>query len=154
METKLNIDETDIRILSLMQNDAKIGYKDIATKLGVSLGTVHIRIKKMEALGIIKDFSINIKYDLLGYELVAFIGLIINSKKANQVVEQLEKISEITELHHTTGEFHMLAKIVCNNTTTLRKLIIESVNAIEGIEKTETIISLAELISRKVNLEK
>lgn len=154
MENKLNIDETDIKVLSLMQNDAKMGYKDISAKLGISLGTVHIRIKKLESFGVIKDFSLNIQYDLLGYDLIAFIGLIINSKKANHVVEELQKIEEITELHHTTGEFHMLAKVICRNTKTFRNLIIEKVNAIEGIEKTETIISLSELISRKINLQK
>ncbi|MBN2681006.1 MAG: Lrp/AsnC ligand binding domain-containing protein [Bacteroidales bacterium] len=154
MEARLNIDDIDINILSLMQNDAKIGYKDISNRLGISLGTVHIRIKKLESFGIIKDFSLNIKYDLLGYELTAFIGLIINSKKANHVISELEKIEEVIELHHTTGEFHMLAKVLCRNTKTLRQLIIEKVNAIEGIEKTETIISLSELISRKINLIK
>jgi len=153
MDSKLNIDKTDIQILQIIQEDSKIAYKDIAQKLDISLGTVHVRIKKLESMNVIKDFTVNLDYFQLGYELMAFIGLIINGKQADKVIKALEKVPEIAELHHTTGGYHMLAKIICKNTHVLRNIIIHKINSIEGIEKTETIVSLAELFHRKIQIE-
>lgn len=148
MKKKGNIDEMDQKILNILLKDAKVAYKDIAAMLKVSLGTIHIRIKKLESLKIIKRFTLNVDYYELGYTVSAFIGLIIDGKKHKEVLEELLKIKEIVELHHTTGKYHMFAKITCKDPKNLREILINKVNKIEGIEKTETTISLSELASR------
>jgi Lrp/AsnC family transcriptional regulator for asnA, asnC and gidA len=145
---EFKLDKTDLDIITLLLKNAKTPYKEISKKLNISLGTVHVRLKKLESLKVIKGFSVDIDFEKLGYNLVVFIGLIINGKYHESVVKELLAINELIELHHTTGKYHMLAKLICKNPTQLRDILITKINSIEGIEKTETTISLAELISK------
>ena len=148
------IDKLDLDILSLLIQDAKIPYKDIAGKHKISLGTVHTRIKKLEAHEIINNYTVDVDFSKIGYELSAFIGLIIDGKSHQAVARQLTDIDEITELHHTSGQFHMLAKVICTNTQQLKNVLINKINKIKGIEKTETTISLVQLFSRPASVAK
>ncbi len=142
------LDKTDFDIIDILLKKAKTPYKQISKQLNISLGTVHVRLKKLEALNVIRGFNIDIDFEVLGYSLLVFIGLIINGKKHENVVSELEKIEELVELHHTTGKYHMFAKLLCKNTKQLRKILINQINSIDGIEKTETTISLARIISK------
>lgn len=145
---KIKLDETDFEIISYLQKNAKTPYKEIAKKMKVSMGTVHTRLKKLEKLKVIRGFSVDLDFEKLGYNLIVFIGLIINGKEHEKVVEDLMKIDELIELHHTTGKYHMFAKLICRNPTQLREILINKLNSIKGIEKTETTISLGVLMSR------
>lgn len=153
MEKPANIDEVDLRILTVLLEDAKIPYKEIAKQLKVSLGTIHVRIKKLEAAGVIKGFTLNTDFFKLGYTITAFIGLIIDGKIHEQVVSDLSKIKQLVELHHTTGKYHMFAKVVCRDPKVLREVLINGINTVKGVEKTETTISLTEVIARPVSIE-
>ncbi|MBI4648386.1 MAG: Lrp/AsnC ligand binding domain-containing protein [Bacteroidia bacterium] len=153
MEKQGNIDELDLQIITILLKDAKVPYKEIAKQLKVSLGTIHVRIKKMESLNIIKGFTLDANYYRLGFTITAFIGLIINGKLYEKVAEGLEKIEEIVELHHTTGKYHMFAKVVCEDPHALRGVLINKINNIEGVEKTETTISLSEVFDRPVKIK-
>ena len=148
---KHGINNLDLQIISLLLKNSKIPYKEMSKKLNVSLGTIHVRIKKLEELQVIRNYTMDIDFLKLNLNLTAFIGLIINTKAHDTIVKQLKEIPNITELHHTTGGYHMLAKIVCKSTTQLREILINKINSIEGIEKTETTISLAEIISNSYN---
>lgn len=143
------LDKTDLAIISLLLQNAKLPYKEISQKLKISLGTVHVRLKKLETMKIIKGFSVNVDFEKLGYNLMVFVGLIINGKNHSTVVDELKKIDELVELHHTTGKYHMFAKLLCKSPKQLREILIEKVNSIEGVEKTETTISLAEIVSKQ-----
>ena len=68
-------------------------------------------------------------------------------------VEQLRKVKEIVELHYTTGAYSMFAKIICRDTNHLRSVLNDHIQAIEGIQRTETFISLEESIKRQIKLE-
>ena len=75
MNSNLEIDKTDLKILSMLMEDASIAYTDIAKKIAVSGGTVHVRMKKMEQMGIVKSSQLNIDYSKLGYDITSFIGI-------------------------------------------------------------------------------
>jgi len=79
-------------------------------------------------------------------KLTAFIGFTINPKLHKKIASELLKIPEITDLHHTTGNFHMLAKLICKDSDQLREILQDKLTEIAGIEKTETMISLEEVI--------
>jgi|AntAceMinimDraft_17_1070374.scaffolds.fasta_scaffold21879_2 Lrp/AsnC family transcriptional regulator for asnA, asnC and gidA len=140
------IDKTDIEIMSILLKDAKSTYTEIGEQLNVSVGTIHVRIKKLEALNIIKGFTLDVDMSRLGLDLVAFIGFTIDGKSYKKIVERLKSIKEIVELSHTTGNYHMFAKVICKDTKQLKNLLLNKINAIDGIEKTETSISLEEIL--------
>lgn len=141
------IDETDIGIISMLLKDAKSTYTEIGEQLNVSVGTVHVRIKKLEALNIIRGFTLDVDMSKLGLDLVAFIGFTIDGKSYKKIIEKLKNIKEIVELSHTTGNYHMFAKVICKDTKQLKNVLLNKINAIDGIEKTETSISLEKILS-------
>lgn len=153
-QQNLEIDNLDIQILSFLMNDATIPYTEIAKKLIVSGGTIHVRMKKMEDMGIIKGSNLIIDAQKVGYDICAFLGIFLEKGSIyKDAVEQLRKVKEIVELHYTTGAYSMFAKIVCRDTNHLRSVLNDSIQGIEGIQRTETFISLEESIKRQIRLE-
>ena len=149
-----DIDTTDLQILSYLMDDAKIPYTEIAKQLAISSGTVHVRMKKMEELGIIKSSNLKINYEKLGYDITAFIGIHLRqSRLYDTVCKQLLKIPEIVDLHYTTGEFAMFAKVVCKDTRHLREILHDKLARIDEITRTDTFISLEESINRQLKIE-
>ena len=147
------LDNTDLGILNILMKDAKTPYTVIGEKLFVSAGTVHVRMKKMEKLGIIKTSTLNIDYAKIGYDVTAFIGIYLNnSKYYDSVVEQLKEIPEVTGIHYTTGAYSMFGKIVCRDTRHLRTVLHDKLQKVEGIQRTDTLISLEESINRSIDL--
>lgn len=153
MEKYDNVDELDLMIIALLMKDAKTPYSEIGGQLNVSGGTIHVRIKKLENLGIIKGSTLNIDYAKLGFSLTAFLGInLLTGKRHEEVVKGLNDISEIVELHYTTGIYHLFAKVICLNSDHLSDILINKISLIEGIDKTETIISLKGSTNSPINL--
>tara|TARA_B110000977_G_scaffold114754_1_gene148352 strand:- start:1174 stop:1587 length:414 start_codon:yes stop_codon:yes gene_type:complete len=136
----------------LMEN-AKTPYTEIAKKLLVSPGTVHVRMKKMEETGLVKKSHLAINYELLGYDLTAFLGIYLEKgSNYKDVIKQMEKIPEIIEAHYTTGVYSIFAKITCKNTKHMRQVLNEEIQSVTGIQRTETIISLEQSIEKQLQL--
>ena len=152
MPKELKMDEVDHKILDLLVEDTRIPFTDIAKKLYISAGTVHIRVKKMEKIGIIKGSSLILDWKKLGYTFTAYVGLLINnSSQIKYIIEKLKKIPNITVAHVTSGRFNIYLKIRAKSTTHAKNIIF-SLDEIEGVYRTESMISLEESISDKQRL--
>lgn len=146
------IDQLDRQILAKLVEDGKTPYTDIAKQLFVSSGTIHVRMKKLEQLGIVKGSSLTVDYQKLGYDITAFLGIHLDkSSLYDDVVDQLKQIPEIVEANYTTGLYSIFTKIVCKDTNHLRRVLHDKIQKISGIQRTETFISLEQSINRAVN---
>ena len=153
MESNYQIDNIDRGILSELMINAKVPYTEIAKKLIVSAGTIHVRMKKMEEVGIVKNSRLHINYELLGFDLTAFLGIYLEKGSTyTDVIQQLNLIPEIVEAHYTTGVYSIFAKIRCKNTKHMRQILNEEIQSIKGIQRTETIISLEQSIDKHIIL--
>ncbi len=153
MESNYQIDNIDRGILSELMINAKEPYTEIAKKLIVSAGTIHVRMKKMEEAGIVKNSRLHINYELLGFDLTAFLGIYLEKgSNYTDVIQQLNLIPEIVEAHYTTGVYSIFAKIRCKNTKHMRQILNEEIQSIKGIQRTETIISLEQSIDKHIIL--
>ncbi len=153
MPENFQIDNTDLQILSYLTQDAMMPYTEIAKKIFVSSGTVHVRMNKLHELGIVKGSQLQIDYTKLGYDVKAFLGVYLEKNSLyDKVAELLKKIPEIVELNYTTGNYSMFVKILCRDTQHLREVLHDKIQKIGGIERTETFISLEESINRPVIL--
>lgn len=149
MATKLNLDKLDFQIIQEMMATAETSYADLGKKLFVSGGTIHVRIKKLQELGIVKGTKLNVDLKALGYDVIAFIGIFLEkSSLYDTVAKELKKIPEIVRLNYTTGNYSMFAEIVCKDIQQLRFVLHDELQKIKGIERTETFISLDESFSR------
>ena len=151
MEQIYKIDKLDKEILSILMKDAKVPYTEIAQRLIVSAGTIHVRMKRMEKLGIVKGATLVLDQAKMGYDLMAFIGIyLVKGSAYNEVIAEIDKIPEVVEAHYTTGEYSIFAKIISRNTGHLREVINDKIQPINGIMRTETIISLSESIRKQI----
>ena len=150
MEKILDIDNVDLKIISLLNEDAKTPYTEIAKKVFVSSGTVHVRIKKLEDMGVVKSATLTIDFSKLGYDISAFLGIYLEkSSLYDSVIEKLKGISEVVSAYYTTGNYSIFAKIICRDTNHLR-LVLDKIQKVEGIDRTETLIVLEESINRPI----
>ena len=149
---KFKLDEIDYKVLDLLIDNSRIPYTDIAKKLLISAGTVHVRIKKMEDAGIISGSSLKLDYKKLGYTFIAYIGIFLEKTHlTNEVLEKLNSIPFVTVAHITTGRFNIYCKIRSRNTNHAKEIIF-MIDDIDGVSRTETMISLEESINDKKRL--
>ena len=153
MRAKLNLDKLDLQIIQAMMEDAEISYADLGKKLFVSGGTIHVRIKKLEEQKVVKGKKLSVDLKLLGYDVIAFIGIYLEkSSLYDSVARELRKIPQIVRLNYTTGNYSMFAEIVCKDILQLRYVLHDELQKIKGIERTETFISLEESFSRHIEV--
>jgi Lrp/AsnC family transcriptional regulator for asnA, asnC and gidA len=153
MQKYSDIDSTDLRILSLLIENAALPYTEIGKRVFVSGGTVHVRMKKLEQMGIVKGSQLVIDPAKLGWDISAFLGIYLDkSSLYEQVAKELENIPEVVNIHYTTGIYSIFLKIVCKDTGHLREILHDKIQKVSGIQRTETFISLEERINRSIPL--
>jgi Lrp/AsnC family transcriptional regulator for asnA, asnC and gidA len=149
---KNDIDKIDLEIIKHLSSNAKISYTDLASKILVSPSTVHVRVKKLEDIGVIKNFTINIDYNKLGLSFTSYLGVFLDKAKSfDKVVASLRKIPQITVIDFTTGQFSVFCKVRAMDSSAARD-VLKNVHSIEGIRRTETFISMEELLNDKDSL--
>jgi len=149
MSKNYEIDNIDLKILNILSEDAKMPYTEVAKKVFVSGGTVHVRMKKMEEIGIIKGTTLKIDYSKLGYDITCFLGIYLEkSSLYDRVVSELKSIDEIATIRYTTGNYNIFCKIYCKDTQHLKDVLHDKIQKVDGIESTETFISLEESVNK------
>ena len=149
-------DKLDRDIIDTLLENADMPYTEVAKKLFVSSGTIHVRMKKLQdQLKVIRGSQLDIDYTKLGYDITAFIGIFLEKSSLYETVtEKLKTIPEIVSAHYTTGNYSIFARIVCKDTNHLRSILSDKVQNINGIQRTETFISLDESIDRPLRITK
>jgi Lrp/AsnC family transcriptional regulator for asnA, asnC and gidA len=152
MKEKLEIDQLDKQILGKLMEDARTPYTEVAKQLFVSSGTIHVRMKYLEEQGVVVGSGLRLDYHKLGYDVTAFLGIYLDkSSLYDEVAAQLEQIPEVVEANYTTGIYSIFARIICRDTNHLRQILHDKIQKIQGIQRTETFISLEQSINRPVN---
>lgn len=137
----MELDEADHKILRELQRDARISFKTIARKVGVSEATVFVRVRKMQEGGVIRGFSAIVDPKAVGKELTALVLVRANPKAFPGTLDALKKFDDIYEIYDVTGEYYSILKIRTSGTEGLGK-IMDAIGTIDGIAGTETIIVL------------
>jgi len=149
---KFKLDEIDHQILDMLIRNTRVPFTDIAKKLLISAGTVHVRVKKMEEAGIITGSSLSVDYEKLGYSFIAYVGIFLQKTSMTKfVLERINDIPYVTVAHITTGKFNIFCKIRAKDTQHAKDVIF-MIDDIDGVYRTETMISLEESINDKKRL--
>ena len=110
---------------------------DIAKELEISDATVHIRVRRLLAAGILRKFTISADNALLGYDHLAFLGININEGSADEVIATLSQFDEILELHEMYSQFDLLLKIRTKSLKEMRDIIANKIGRIPQIREAE-----------------
>ena len=150
---KVQIDAVDQKILSYLIKNARIPFLEIARECGISGAAIHQRVKKLEDAGIIDGSRFIVKPRALGYEVCAYVGISLDHAHQHKiVVEKIDAIPEIVECHFITGSFTFLVKMLCKDNQHLMGILINTLQNIPGVSKTETFISLDQTVDREIKL--
>ena len=136
------LDEVNLRILDILGRDASRPFVDIAKELEVSDATVHIRVKRLQAAGILRKFTITTDNVLLGYDHVAFVGINLSKGSRDEVLVALSQLEEILELHEMYGQFDLLVKIRSRNLEEMRDIIANKISKIPQITEAQSMMVL------------
>lgn len=148
-----DLDEIDIKLLTILAQDARISYADMGKKLFMSQGAVHARVRKLMDSKLIKAISAELDYAMLGFDVTAFLGIYLEKSNMYDFVKaEMQKIPEIVDAHYTTGTYSIFAKVICRDTDHLRDILANKIQNINGIQRTETFISLEETLTRPLLL--
>lgn len=152
MRPTYKIDEVDKRILRYLIENTRMPFTEIAKKMDVSAGTIHVRVKKLEDAGIIKGSTLNIDYSKMGYDFVAYVGIMLTkSNRIQEVLQRLKKIPNITVASVISGKYNIFCKIRAKDTRDAKEVIYK-IDEIEDVLRTESMISLDEEINDKTRL--
>jgi len=137
------LDTKDSQIIQLVQEDGKLSYSKIGEKVDLSITAVKERISKLVKTNVLKKNVYIPNPDQLGFGICAFVQVLmpIPSEEKN-FIKRINTIDEIQECHFITGEYSYLLKIRVKDTKTLEKILGEGIKAINGVERTNTLIAL------------
>ena len=145
------IDKLDKKILSILSENARIPFKDVAADCGVSRAAIHQRVQHLMEDGVITGSGFDVSPKSLGYSTCTYVGL--NLERGNMykdVVQRLVHIPEIVECHFTTGPYTILLKLYARDNEQLMDLLNNKLQGIPGVVSTETLISLEQSIKREI----
>ncbi|MGI9609155.1 MAG: Lrp/AsnC family transcriptional regulator, partial [Acidimicrobiia bacterium] len=137
------IDSLDARLISELEVDPRMGVMELARRLGVARGTANARMEKLIESGIISGFGPVIGLERLGYPVMAFTTLEVIQGRSTAVLERLEAIPEVLEVHTVAGQADLLIRVVARSNEHLFE-VLEDVLSAPDVRRTSTSIALAE----------
>ncbi len=139
---KHNLDEKDLQILRLIQHDAKLSVREIASHINLSSTPTHERIKRMETRGIIKEYVAIVDRRLIDKGLMVLVMVALsahNKKMATKFIDGVQALPEVIEFHNISGDFDFVLKIVSPSMDDFHDFFVNRLSEIEGIGQTKSI---------------
>ena len=147
------MDKTDIKILEILQTNAKITNTQLAKEIGLSPAPTLERVKKLEASGIIKSYHAELDIDKLGLGIAVYIQASLtgsNKSLFDRFIKKVQEIPEIIECHHVTGTSDFLLKVLSNDIQSYNDFILEKMIGIEEIGNVQSMMVLSTLKDSKI----
>jgi DNA-binding Lrp family transcriptional regulator len=142
-------DAIDLALLAALTDDPRGSYVALAERLGLSRNTVQAHMTQLEAAGAFLPFDRRINPEPLGYPLSAFITVRVQQKELAPIIERIAKIPEVLQALGMSGASDLMVQVVCTAAHDLFRIDGE-ILAIEGVERTETSLSMGELIPYRI----
>lgn len=137
------IDDVDVKILGLLQDNARVTQSDIAKSIGLAPSAVLERIRKLEARGAVKDYVARVDPRVVNRALLAFVAVRSTENGPDMPsAVQLSEIPEVLEVHHVAGDDCYLLKVRARDAEHLGQLLRNKISMVPGVTSTRTTIVL------------
>ncbi len=137
------MDNIDIKIIKLLQENARVTASEIAGTINLSVPAVSERLKKLESSGVIKQYTAIVDPVHMNKTLMAIVFITLERPRfADTFAEFVKKQNDILECHYLAGDFDYALKVVTENTTTLQELL-DRIKSLQCVQKTRTIVILS-----------
>lgn len=137
-----SLDDKDLAILRLLQRDAKLSVRDISGQINLSPTPTHERIKRMEKLGVIKEYTtiVDRKKVQKGMMVICMVALKAHNKTlAIKFIEQVSQLKEVVEFYNISGDFDFMLKILAPNMDEFHDFFVNQLSEVDGIGQTKSI---------------
>lgn len=144
--SKVELDKTDLKLLELLSQDARTSQRQLAQSIGVSAPTVGERIGRLERLGLIEGYSVQVNWEAVGYGVTVYLSITASQGyDVSKVMEGLWEVTEVEEIYVITGQLDLLARLRVRDHAHLRDLLMDVIWQIPGLKGTETGVAMAEM---------
>ena len=152
INAEYHLDKIDKEIIYMLMDNAKTSLAQISKNVGISTTAVHQRIKKLENAGVMENSISFLNPRKIGYKVVSYIGVFLEQPSHYQdAIKALKNINEVVEAHYTTGNYTIFLKVLCKDNDHLME-ILNKIQKLKGVTRTETFISLEQSISRQLKV--
>jgi DNA-binding Lrp family transcriptional regulator len=131
------LDDVNLKIIDILSRDSSLPFVEIAKQIGISDATVHIRVRRLLAAGVINKFTLSVDHELLGYDHLAFMGINVEAGLADEAIERLSNLEEVLEIHEMHGEFDLLLKIRAKGLEQMRDIVVNKIRVLPNILEIE-----------------
>lgn len=150
---KFRIDDTDRKILELLQKDSGITNAQLAQQIGLSPAPTLERVKKLEQAGIISGYHAAINPTSIGIGVSTFVMVSLkghNKENINRFINAIADIAEIVECHHVTGQADFILRIICTDIPSYQSLMLDRVTNIDVVDNMQSMVILSTFKDSKV----
>lgn len=146
------LDAVDKAIIYMLTDNTKTPLAHIAKNVGISTTAVHQRIKKLEIAEVIQNSISLLNPRKIGYKVVSYIGVFLDQPSHyHDAIKAINDINEVVEAHYTTGNYTIFLKVLCRDNDHLME-ILNKLQKLKGVTRTETFISLEQSINRQLKV--
>jgi Lrp/AsnC family transcriptional regulator for asnA, asnC and gidA len=131
------IDEVDLNILSSLQENSRMPFTRIAEKFGVSDATIHLRVKKMEDLGVIEKYTIIINEQAIGQPVTTYVLIRVDPGTVEEVCMNLRELDEVYEVCEIHERYDILVKVRGSGLEDIRNTLIQKIRSITDVVGSE-----------------
>lgn len=139
------LDDTDRRLLALLASDSRASQRKLARDLHMSPPAVGERVARLERLGVIRGYTVSIDWAALGYDSVFLAVTAVQGADQSAILQALQRLPEVEEIVVITGSMDMLARLRVRDHAHLRHVLLSDIWRIDGVQRTETFVALAEM---------
>jgi Lrp/AsnC family leucine-responsive transcriptional regulator len=144
------LDELDRKLLGILQENGSLSNVELARRIQLSPPATHARVRRLEELGIIRQYATLLDREKLGYDMLCFVHISLQLHQPQQVESvraAIREMPEVLECYHVTGEYDYLLKVVIRNRKDLERFVIERLTPVPGIARIHTSLVLTEVKS-------
>ena len=144
------LDKVDKSVLRALQADGRLSNVELARKISLSPPAAHARVRRLEKVGYIRQYTVIVDREKAGYDLLCFIHISLQMHQVTQVEkfrEATRKMPEVLECHHITGEYDYLLKVVLRNRKDLERFVVDKLTPIPGVARIHTSLVFTEVKS-------
>jgi len=136
------VDKMDLRLIEYLKENGRDKISSISSKLDMPRATVFERMKKLRNEGIIRNYTVNLDYEKIGFSVMAYILINFDSKSRTDqrtLAMELSRIENVLSVSIISGGWDIIILVVSQSMKDLSHFVLERLRIMDGIEKTHTI---------------
>ncbi len=144
----VEVDDLDLALLRALATDARQSQRALARQIEMSPPAVADRLARLERSGAIRGYRVDVDWAALGYPVVVYLAVTAGpGMDLSEIIEAIRALPEAEDMSVVTGGLDLLVRLRVRDHAHLRALLLDKIFQINGVQRTETFLSLADVES-------